>query len=118
MSNLKTRAIKIHRTLLDAFGEPIWRNPLPAVDELVSTILSQNTNDNNRDKAFNALRARFPTWEAVRDAPVADVVEATRRAGRGNQKGPRIQQVLKEISAERGDLDLSFLMDLPLEAAR
>ena len=88
------------------------------MDELVSTILSQNTNDNNRDRAFHALRARFPTWEAVRDAPAADVVAAIRPAGLGNQKGPRIQQVLKAISAERGNLDLSFLMDLPLEEAR
>lgn len=100
------------------YGEPIWRNPLPAVDELVSTILSQNTNDNNRDKAFDLLRARFPTWEGVRDAPAAEVIDAIRTAGLANQKGPRIQQVLKEISAERGNLDLSFLMDVPLEEAR
>ena len=57
MKNLKIRALKIHSTLLQAFGEPIWRNPLPAIDELVSTILSQNTNDGNRDRGFNALRA-------------------------------------------------------------
>jgi len=112
------RALQVHQKLLAFYGEPTWRNPLPAVDELVSTILSQNTNDTNRDRAFNALRARFPTWEAVRDAPAAEVVAAIRPAGLGNQKGPRIQQVLKAISAERGDLDLSFLMDLPLEEAR
>jgi endonuclease-3 len=118
MSSLAQRALQIHQALLAFYGEPTWRNPLPALDELVSTILSQNTNDNNRDKAFNALRARFSTWEAARDAPTADVVEAIRPAGLGNQKGPRIQKVLKEISAERGNLDLSFLMDLPLEEAR
>ncbi len=118
MKSPKQRALQVHKSLLAFYGEPTWRNPLPALDELVSTILSQNTNDNNRDKAFNALRARFPTWEAVRDAPVAEVVEAIRPAGLGNQKGPRIQNVLKEISVERGNLDLSFLMDLPLEEAR
>lgn len=118
MTSSMQHALQVHERLLAFYGEPTWRNPLPALDELVSTILSQNTNDNNRDKAFNALRARFPTWEAVRDAPVADVVEAIRPAGLGNQKGPRIQKVLKEISTERGNLDLSFLMDLPLEEAR
>jgi endonuclease-3 len=118
MPSLAQRALQVHRKLLAFYGEPTWRNPLPAVDELVSTILSQNTNDNNRDKAFNALRARFPTWQSVRDAPAADVVAAIRPAGLGNQKGPRIQQVLKAISAERGDLDLSFLMELPLEETR
>jgi endonuclease-3 len=104
--------------LLGFYGEPTWRNPLPPLDELVSTILSQNTNDNNRDKAFYALRARFSSWELVRDAPVAQVIEAIRPAGLGNQKGPRIQQVLKEISTERGNLALMFLKELPLEQAR
>ena len=118
MSNLKKRAIKIHRTLLDAFGEPIWRNPLPAVDELVSTILSQNTNDLNRDRAFNSLRAKFPTWEAVRDAKEEDVINAIRPAGLANQKGPRMQQVLRAITEERGSLHLDFLADLPIEEAR
>src|SRR5512143_3077711 len=106
MSRLSQRAIKIHEKLLEVFGEPIWRNPLPPIDELVSTILSQNTSDLNRDRAFTALRQRFPTWEAVRDARQADVVNATRIAGLANQKGPRIQNVLREITAERGNLDL------------
>lgn len=118
MPDLKKRAIKIHEALLKAFGEPIWRNPLPAIDELVSTILSQNTNDVNRDRAFEALRAKFPTWESVRDAKEKDVIDAIRPAGLANQKGPRIQQVLKEITRERGALDLQFLADMPLEEAR
>ncbi len=118
MKNLKARALKIHETLLQAFGEPIWRNPLPAIDELVSTILSQNTNDINRDRGFNALRAKFPTWEAVRDANTEDVITAIRPAGLANQKGPRIQQVLRAITEERGSLNLDFLADLPVEEAR
>ena len=118
MKNLKIRAVKIYTTLLQAFGEPIWRDPLPAIDELVSTILSQNTNDVNRDRGFHALRAKLPTWEAVRDAHVEDVVAAIRPAGLANQKGPRIQQVLRAITAERGSLNLDFLADLPIEEAR
>ncbi len=116
--DLARRALQVHQILLDFYGQPVWRNPLPAIDELVSTILSQNTNDTNRDRAFESLRARFPTWEAVRDAEPEAVIEAIRPAGLGNQKGPRIQQVLGEISAERGELDLSFLKDIPLEEAR
>ncbi len=118
MKNLKIRALKIHSTLLQAFGEPIWRNPLLAIDELVSTILSQNTNDVNRDRGFNALRAKLPTWESVRDAKAQDVIAAIRPAGLANQKGPRIQQVLRAITEERGSLDLNFLADLPVEEAR
>lgn len=116
--DLSKRAIKIHETLLEAFGEPVWRNPLPAIDELVSTILSQNTNDINRDRAFNSLRAKFATWEAVRDAHTNDIVDAIRPAGLANQKGPRIQQVLRAITEERGSLNLDFLADLPVEEAR
>ncbi len=104
--------------LTSFYGHPTWRSPLPAVDELVSTILSQNTNDLNRDRAFNALRAAFPTWEAVRDAPAAEVIAAIRPAGLANQKGPRIQQVLAQITAETGGLNLDFLAGLPAEEGR
>jgi endonuclease-3 len=118
MTDLSKKALRVHKKLLKAFGEPTWRNPLPPVDELVSTILSQNTNDVNRDRAFGALRKKFPTWEQVRDAEPDAVIKAIRVAGLANQKGPRIQKVLREITAERGSLDLSFLKDLPLEEAR
>lgn len=114
----ETKTQQVVARLLAFYGEPTWRTPLPALDELVSTILSQNTNDRNRDLAFDKLKATFPTWEAVRDAPLEAVIDAIRIAGLGNQKGARIQEVLRQISAERGQLDLSFLASLPLEEAR
>jgi endonuclease-3 len=104
--------------LLAVYGMPTWRDPLPPVDELVSTILSQNTNDRNRDQAFYKLKEALPTWEQVRDAPVEQVIAAIRIAGLANQKAPRIQAVLQQITKERGSLDLSFLAELPLEEAR
>jgi endonuclease III len=118
MDILAQLALKIHKRLLAFYGEPVWRNPLPAVDELVSTILSQNTNDLNRDRAFDSLRAKFGTWEEVRDAETQEVIDAIRPAGLANQKGPRIQQVLRSITEERGSLDLSFLGDLSVDDAR
>lgn len=118
MTDHSKKALKVHKKLIEAFGEPTWRNPLPPVDELVSTILSQNTNDVNRDRAFDSLRAKFPTWEEVRDANTDEVIEAVRVAGLANQKGPRLQQVLRDITEERGSLDLSFLEDMPIEEAR
>ena len=116
--NLAERILAVHQRLLDVYGSPLWRTPLPAVDELVSTILSQNTNDTNRDRAFAALRLAFPTWEAVRDASADAVIAAIRPAGLANQKGPRIQQVLREITTLRGALDLDFLADLPPSEGR
>jgi endonuclease-3 len=107
----------VYALLEGFFGLPDWHNPQPALDELVSTILSQNTNDRNRDTAYQALHARFPTWEQVRDAPAEAVIEAIRPAGLANQKGPRIQHILRQITEERGSLDLEFLKDLsPQEA--
>ncbi len=100
------------------YGIPTWRDPLPPMDELVSTILSQNTNDRNRDVAFFALKGKFPSWEEVRLAPVEEIIDAIRPAGLAPQKGPRIKEVLNQIHAERSNLDLSFLADLPLEDAR
>jgi endonuclease-3 len=103
---------KAHRTyeiLRDYYGIPEWREPLPPIDELVSTILSQNTNDINRDVAFNRLKEKFPDWEAVRDAVEGEVIDAIRPAGLANQKGPRMQAILRQITEERGTLDLDFL---------
>lgn len=117
-SALQSKAQLVVDRLLSFYGPPTWRNPLPPLDELVSTILSQNTNDRNRDLAFNELKHRLPTWEAVRDAPAEMVIDAIRIAGLGNQKGPRIQQVLRQITEERGELNIDFLQDLPLEEAR
>jgi endonuclease-3 len=110
-AELKQTAEIIHQRLLDIFGLPVWRTPLPAIDELVSTILSQNTNDVNRDRAFDSLRERFPTWQEVRDAPKDQVIEAVRIAGLANQKGPRIQSVLRQITEETGGLSLEFLKE-------
>ena len=84
----------------------------------MSTILSQNTNDVNRDVAYERLRARLPTWTQVRDADVDTVIEAIRPAGLANQKGPRIQQALRLISEERGELNLDFLAGMPVDEAK
>jgi len=114
---LSVQALMVHHRLIEFYGYPEWRNPMPPLDELVSTILSQNTNDTNRDRAYQALRRRLPTWEAVRDADPQAVIDAIRPAGLANQKGPRIQAVLREITAERGQLDLGFLADLSVDEA-
>jgi endonuclease-3 len=114
----KELALTVHHRLIDFYGYPTWRNPLPPIDELVSTILSQNTNDTNRDRAFQALVDRYPTWEEVRDADSDQVIDTIRSAGLANQKGPRIQNILREITDQRGELDLDFLAEMTTEDAR
>src|SRR5512133_4169436 len=89
---LRAKFRHIGSILAETYGFPTWRPELPPVDELVCTILSQSTSDVNRDKAFTQLKAKFPTWEAVRDAPVEQVIDSIRPAGLADTKGPRIQE--------------------------
>jgi endonuclease-3 len=109
---------QVAEILEDVYGYPTWRPHLSPVDELVSTILSQNTNDTNRDRAFDSLTRRYPSWDAVRDAPAADVIEAIHSAGLSNQKGPRIQAALRYITETQGDITLDFLADMDVPQAK
>jgi endonuclease-3 len=104
--------------LRELYGLPNWNRALPALDELVDCILSQSTTDANRDRAFDALKTRYPDWEAVMTAPTEEVISTIRPAGLANQKGPRIQKVLRRIYDERAALDIEFLNALPIEEAK
>jgi endonuclease III len=117
-SHDREELLEIHRRLKEAYGDYAWEPRTDPIPELVNTILSQNTNDHNRDIAYDRLRERFPTWENVRDAPTEDVIEAIRPAGLAPSKGPRIQGALGRITEERGELSLDFLREMPLEEAR
>jgi len=114
----RARLVQVQDRLRHRFGTPTWHVKLPAVDELVCTILSQNTNDINRDKAFQALKERYPNWEAVRDADPAELRSVIRIAGLANQKGPNIQAALRDITEERGEIDLDWLREKDPEEAR
>jgi len=86
--------------LLDFYGEPTWSSTYAPLDELVGTILSQHTSDVNSERAFTALRATFPSWEAVRDAPLDRVIETIRVGGLAVVKAQRIQAVLRALTDE------------------
>jgi endonuclease-3 len=116
-ARLKAKYQTIYELLLQEYGEPKWRQHLPPVDELVSTILSQSTSDINRDKGFYALKDKYPDWWSVMDAPEKEVRDTIRPAGLANQKAPRIQAALRRIVDERGELTLDFLADIPLDQA-
>lgn len=102
----------------EMYGYPAWRQHLPPVDELVCTILSQNTSDTNRDKGFAGLKEAFPDWESVRDGNTEDVIDAIRSAGLANQKAPRIQQALHYLTESQGAISLDFIEEMDPEEAR
>jgi endonuclease-3 len=87
------------------------------MDELVLTFLSQNTSDVNSGRAFAALKAHYLTWQAVLDAPVAELAATIRCGGLAQQKAPRIQKALRRILVERGEFSIDFLADLPVDQA-
>lgn len=113
-------ALEVHKRLIDQYGEPTRESSDAAdpVGTLVNTILSQNTNDHNRDIAYRRLRDRFPTWEAVLNAPTDAIIDAVRPAGLAPTKGPRLQEALAAIAERQGEISLEFLRDKPLEEAR
>ncbi len=121
--NLKTlppekRIPLIIERLGTQYGVPTHARPLPAVDGLILGVLSQNTTDTNSDRAFERLKARFPTWEQVRDAPWPEVEQAIHVAGLSDVKATHIQQILRQITADRGKITLDFLKDMPTQEAR
>jgi endonuclease-3 len=113
----KTLAREIYHRLLAAYGEPGWRQHWSPMEELVLTFLSQNTSDVNSGRAFEALRARYPTWQAVLDVPTAELAETIRSGGLAQQKAPRIQSALRRILQELGEFNIDFLADLPTDEA-
>ncbi len=112
------RIPEIVALLDDAYGIPEWRPHHDPLSELVLTMLSQNTSDSNSGRAFVRLLEAFPSWDAVVDAPLAELIAAIQSGGLAPTKAPRIQAVLRDIKERRGAFDLAFLADLPLDEAR
>lgn len=109
--SLRRRVRALHRRLEDRYG-PAKKKRIGPLDELMLTILSQNTNDTNRDRAYESLRARFPDWDAVRIAPRGEVEQAIKSAGLWKQKARTLQETLAALHDEQGNLDLSHLRAL------
>jgi len=118
-ADLACKALLVHRRLCAVYGCPIpYFHALDPVSELVSSLLSHRTRNADSGRAFKALRARFATWEEVRDAPVAEVEATIEGVTWPELKAPRIQVVLQAVTDRRGALDLDFLGDLPVAEAR
>jgi endonuclease III len=110
----RRRVLAIRDRLRELYGQPANEPDGHPIAGLVLGVLSQNTNDRNRDVAYARLRERFPTWEQVRDAPTSEVEDAIKPGGLSPTKAPRIQEILGEL----GDPpDLDWLAAAPRDAA-
>ena len=117
--DLRAKARLVHDRLCAEYECPIaYFHDHDPLSELVSSLLSHRTRNADSGRAFRQLRARFPDWAAVRDAPTAEVQEAIAPCTWPEQKAPRIQEVLRRVSASRGDLSLDFLAELPVPESR
>lgn len=101
------------RRLRSAHGPVEPWDKLSPLDELIATVLSQNTSNANSDAAFARLKRRFSTWEAVRTAKTRSIAATIRVAGLSRLKAPRIKAILDRLHRERGELSLEFLRDMP-----
>lgn len=111
----RARVARIRERLAQVYGVPIAQPHGDPLAELVLTVLSQSTNDRNRDVAYLRLRERFPSWEAVRDAPLEEIEEAIRPGGLSKVKSARIQAILRAI----GDpLDLEWMRAAPVQESQ
>ena len=109
------RVRAIRKRLAEVYGLPVMAPHGDGVGELILTVLSQSTNDRNRDVAYLRLRDRFGDWEAVRDAPVDEIEEAIRPGGISKVKSVRIKAILEAI----GDpVDLQWMADAPVQESR
>jgi endonuclease-3 len=104
------KRLKQAADLLDDFyGRPVLSPRYPPVDELVFTVLSQNTADVNTERTFASLKARFPEWTAARDAVAEEIEAAIALGGLSHTKAPRIKKILEAISERTGAPDLGEL---------
>jgi endonuclease III len=118
----RARVLRVRERLREVYGVPQMKPHGHPIAELVLTVLSQSTNDRNRDVAYVRMRERFPTWEDVRDAPLAELEQAIRPGGISKVKSARIQAILRAISDDPRDppheLSLDWLPRVPLHQAR
>ncbi len=115
LKRLKGKVKKVLRLLERTYGIPSDRRMADPLDILIETILSQNTNDQNRDRAFHRLKTRFPYWKDVINAKTTALIQAIRPAGLANQKARRIREILRWIQKHHGKLSLSFLQKMDSE---
>ena len=108
----------VHQRLVETYGRLTLAPGGDPLDELIGTILSQNTSDVNSGRAYTQLRALYPHWEEVLDASDDELYEAIKPAGLGRIKAPRIKNTLREVLKRRGELNLDFLGQLPLEESK
>ena len=114
------KVLVVHDRLCAEYNCPVaYFHELDPLSELVSSLLSHRTKNADSHRAYQNLQSQFPGgWEEVRDAPLSEVQTALAPCTWPEQKAPRVQDILRRVTAERGELSLDFLETLPVDEAR
>lgn len=110
-NDLRKSLAECAERLEEKFGRPTWRVKDP-LDELMVTLLSQNTNDANRDRAYLKLREKLPDWNKVLEADETTIESLIRPAGLSKQKSVRMKAILGWIVERFGSLTLEPLCEM------
>ncbi len=111
------RVETVYSALDNTYGPLPRRSMESPVDVLIRTILSQNTTDINSNKAYNALRRKFPKWTNVLKANPHNLATTIRCGGLANIKAEYIQKTLRMIHEREGQITLNHLKTLRTEDA-
>ncbi len=114
---LKNRVRNVSDTFEEVQGKLDWPGINDPLEGLVNTLLSHNTNDRNRDLAYDALLERYPAWELVHKAPFEELADTIRSAGLNRQKAERIQALLDYLYATHGEYTADFLKGMTFDEA-
>ena len=106
LDELSARLLSIARTVADTYGTPDLGNKPAPVDELVYIILSRRTREGAYQAAYEALKARYPAWEQLVDAPEKEIEGTIRSSGLGRRKAQSLKQALGALIARFGSCTL------------
>jgi endonuclease-3 len=107
---MKEKIKQVNQFLVKYFGIPSRQKRLPnAVDTLVATILSQNTNDKNSYQAYQNLKKKYKTVDELSQASRSEIEKVIKVAGLGKQKSSAIKNFLSTLKKNNGKLNLQHI---------
>jgi endonuclease-3 len=106
---IRVKVLKTHDLLQEKYGKQVRNSKSNPLDELILTVLSQNTTQTHSHTAFDQLKKKFKAWEALMAAPAEQISRAIQTGGLNRTKALRLKRILRRIYKDQGSLSLDFL---------
>ncbi|MCC9166695.1 endonuclease III domain-containing protein [Pontibacter harenae] len=111
------KVLLTHNLLNEVYKRLTLESRRTPMHEFISTMLSHRTNHADEEKAYRTMLERFGDWEGIMVAPIEELTDAIMTTRYPEQKAVQIQQVLQIIKAERGEINIDFLKEMPVDEA-